>query len=85
MYSRPLHIALTIPHISELSPKLPAIMSLPPVRYTILDGGMGTTLEDSGHNVSSNLWSSDPALRSAVRDVHAGFLDAGAEMIGTAT
>jgi len=59
--------------------------TLPPVTYTILDGGMGTTLEDSGHDVSSHLWSSDPKLRGAVRDVHQGFLGAGAGMVGTAT
>lgn len=53
--------------------------------YTILDGGMGTTLEDSGHNVGHRLWSSDPSLYDAVKQVHVGFLNAGSDMIGTAT
>ncbi|KAJ9115112.1 hypothetical protein QFC22_005442 [Naganishia vaughanmartiniae] len=54
-------------------------------RIVILDGGMGTTLEDSGYSVSSKLWSSDPALHEAVQSVHEGFLKAGADIIGTAT
>lgn len=54
-------------------------------RITILDGGMGTTLEDSGHDVSSKLWSADPKLQDAVGQVHEGFLAAGARLIGTAT
>jgi homocysteine S-methyltransferase len=54
-------------------------------RFVILDGGMGTTLEDSGYSVSSKLWSSDPALHEAVQSVHEGFLKAGADVIGTAT
>jgi homocysteine S-methyltransferase len=54
-------------------------------RFVILDGGMGTTLEDSGYSVSSKLWSSDPELHEAVQKVHEGFLDAGSDVIGTAT
>ncbi|KAJ9100050.1 hypothetical protein QFC20_005574 [Naganishia adeliensis] len=54
-------------------------------RFIILDGGMGTTLEDSGYSVSSKLWSSDPELHEAVQTVHEGFLKAGSDVIGTAT
>lgn len=60
-------------------------MSAQSSRLTILDGGMGTTLEDSGHDVSSKLWSADPKLQRAVGEVHQGFLQAGARLIGTAT
>lgn len=54
-------------------------------RFIILDGGMGTTLEDSGYSVSSKLWSSDPELHEAVQTVYEGFLKAGSDVIGTAT
>jgi homocysteine S-methyltransferase len=56
-----------------------------PSRFLILDGGLGTTLEDSGFSVSSKLWSSDPALHEAVQTVHEGFLNAGADMVSTST
>lgn len=46
---------------------------------------MGTTLEESGYDVSSKLWSADPKLQDAVGSVHREFLSAGAELIGTAT
>lgn len=54
-------------------------------RIRIFDGGMGTTLESSGHDISSCLWSADPKLAGAVQDVHEGFLQAGADLVGSAT
>jgi S-methylmethionine-dependent homocysteine/selenocysteine methylase len=54
-------------------------------RITIFDGGMGTTLESSGHDISSALWSADPKLADAVKEVHEGFMAVGAGLIGSAT
>ena len=67
-------------------------MSQPtPLPVLILDGGLGTTLEDSPHDVrftshmplwSSHLLISDP---STLCRVHREFIDAGADIILTAT
>ena len=61
-------------------------MSLPP-DVTLLDGGLATELERRGHDLSDDLWSArllrdDPA---AIRDVHAAFFRAGAQVATTAT
>ncbi len=53
----------------------------------VLDGGLSTTLEDAGHDVSSDLWSArllrdDPA---AVRRAHEAFFAAGAQVATTAS
>lgn len=53
----------------------------------VLDAGLATALESSGHDLSGDLWSArilleDPA---AVRRVHREFLEAGADCITTAT
>lgn len=53
----------------------------------VLDGGLATTLEADGHDLSSALWSArvlvdDP---DAVRVVHERFLDAGAQVLTTAS
>jgi homocysteine S-methyltransferase len=53
----------------------------------VLDGGLATELERRGHDLNSALWSArlladDPA---AVRDVHRAFLDAGAQVVTTAS
>lgn len=53
----------------------------------ILDGGLATELEARGHDLSSALWSAqilehDP---SAIREAHRRYLDAGADVITTAT
>ncbi|ORY20916.1 Homocysteine S-methyltransferase [Naematelia encephala] len=60
-------------------------MSTKPI--LLLDGGMGTTLESLGADVSNPLWGcqlvhSDP---ETISSVHRGFLDAGADIIETAT
>ncbi|MEV7874046.1 homocysteine S-methyltransferase [Microbacterium sp. NPDC089188] len=56
-------------------------------RPVVLDGGLGTLLEARGNDVTSALWSArvlrhDPA---EVRAAHAAFIDAGAEVVITAS
>ncbi len=56
-------------------------------RPVVLDGGLATHLETRGHDLSGELWSaalltSDPG---AVRDAHADYLRAGAEVLVTAS
>ena len=53
----------------------------------VVDGGLATELERLGHDLSSSLWSAqlladDPG---AIESVHAGYLEAGADVIVTAT
>lgn len=63
---------------------LPATLAQRPV---VLDGGMGTLLESRGNDVTSSLWSArvlrdDP---DEVREAHAAFVAAGAEVVITAS
>ncbi|BEI94243.1 uncharacterized protein CcaverHIS019_0607020 [Cutaneotrichosporon cavernicola] len=53
----------------------------------ILDGGMGTTLEAIGHDVSGSMWGSELVARdpAALANVHARFALVGADIIETAT
>ncbi len=53
----------------------------------LLDGGLATTLEAKGHDLADPLWSARVLLEepSAVADVHAAYLAAGADCITTAT
>ncbi len=56
-------------------------------RVVLLDGGLATELERRGHDLSSRLWSArllvdDPA---AIREVHAAYFAAGAEVATTAS
>lgn len=53
-----------------------------PVR---LDGGASTTLADAGHDLTGALWSARLLITAptAVSEVHAAFLDAGAEVVTT--
>ena len=56
-------------------------------RPVLLDGGLSTTLELLGHDISGDLWSArllkdNP---SAIADAHQAFFDAGAEVATTAT
>ncbi len=56
-------------------------------RVVFVDGGLATELERRGHDLSSRLWSArllvdDPA---AIRDVHAAYFAAGAEVATTAS
>lgn len=53
----------------------------------LIDGGLSTALEEMGHDLSDRLWSArlladDPA---AIGDAHAAFVDAGAEVVITAS
>ncbi len=56
-------------------------------RTVVLDGGLATHLETRGHDLSGELWSAallttDP---SAIREAHADYLRAGAEVLVTAS
>jgi homocysteine S-methyltransferase len=56
-------------------------------RVVLLDGGLATELERRGHDLSSRLWSArlladDP---DAIAAVHRAYLDAGAEVVTTAS
>ncbi|MFC3689706.1 homocysteine S-methyltransferase [Aquipuribacter hungaricus] len=56
-------------------------------RTVVLDGGLATHLQTRGHDLSGELWSAslltdDPG---AVRDAHADYLRAGAEVLVTAS
>ncbi len=55
--------------------------------YILLDGGLATALEDLGNTFTSELWTGE-LLKSApdqIRDAHAAFVKAGAEIIITST
>ncbi|WRT64618.1 uncharacterized protein IL334_001551 [Kwoniella shivajii] len=56
-------------------------------RIQLLDGGMGTTLESSGYEVSSELWGSELLYTDpkAISDIHEGYVKSGAELIETST
>ncbi|MEI2269389.1 homocysteine S-methyltransferase [Microbacterium sp. No. 7] len=56
-------------------------------RPLILDGGLGTMLEARGHDLTGALWSAGVLIDAPgdVRDVHGEFVDAGAEVITTAS
>lgn len=53
--------------------------------FMVLDGGFGTELERRGASVRGSLWSAEALLGSPklVEDVHAAYLDAGADCITT--
>ena len=56
-------------------------------KYTFLDGGLATALEDLGNSFTSELWTGE-LLKSApdqIREAHAAFVRAGAEIIITST
>ena len=66
------------------TPALATALAAGPV---VLDGGLSTELEHRGHDVSSALWSArllrdDPG---AIRDAHAAFTAAGAQVATTAS
>jgi homocysteine S-methyltransferase len=56
-------------------------------RVVLLDGGLSTTLEMLGHDISGDLWSARllPDEPQAITDAHAAFFAAGAEVATTAT
>ncbi len=53
----------------------------------VLDGGLATLLEQRGHDLSSSLWSARLLLQDpgAVRDAHAAYFAAGAQVATTAS
>jgi homocysteine S-methyltransferase len=56
-------------------------------KYTLLDGGLATALEDLGNSFTTELWTGE-LLKSApdqIREAHAAFVKAGAEIIITST
>lgn len=56
-------------------------------RPLVLDGGLGTMLEARGHDLSGALWSAAVLIDAPddVRDVHAGYVAAGADIVTTAS
>ncbi|GLY27076.1 homocysteine S-methyltransferase [Kineosporia sp. NBRC 101731] len=56
-------------------------------RPLVLDGGLSTELESRGHDISGTLWSAQLLLDApdAVVDAHRAFLDAGADIVTTAS
>ena len=75
----------------ELASKMETSLKVSPGgsrgKIRVLDGGMGTTLESLGHDVSSPLWGCDllQSCPEAITDIHARWLVSGADIIGTAT
>lgn len=66
---------------------MPALTDALRERPLVLDGGLGTHLEERGNDLSGRLWSArllrdDPA---EVRATHAAFVDAGADVLITAS
>jgi homocysteine S-methyltransferase len=56
-------------------------------KYTLLDGGLATALEDLGNTFTTELWTGE-LLKSApdqIREAHAAFVRAGAEISITST
>ena len=53
----------------------------------LVDGGLATELESAGHDISGSLWSARVLRENpqAVRDAHVAFLEAGADVIITAS
>jgi homocysteine S-methyltransferase len=56
-------------------------------RPLLLDGGLSTTIESAGHDISDDLWSARLLLDdpSAIADAHTAFFSAGADIATTAT
>jgi homocysteine S-methyltransferase len=55
--------------------------------WILLDGGLASTLEASGHDLNDDLWSAKLLLEDpeAIRAAHLAFLDAGADCIITSS
>lgn len=55
--------------------------------FAVLDGGLATALEARGHVLDTELWSAELLIQEpdAIRDVHAAYLEAGADCITTAS
>jgi len=55
--------------------------------FVVLDGGLATALEAAGHALDSSLWSARLLLDApdAVRAAHAAYLEAGADVVTTAS
>ncbi len=55
--------------------------------FAMLDGGLATEMEKHGADLDDDLWSARMLIEAPelVRQVHADFLDAGADVIATAT
>ncbi|MFJ6677664.1 homocysteine S-methyltransferase [Microbacterium sp. NPDC091382] len=66
---------------------MPDVRSAIADRPLVLDGGLGTMLEARGHDLSGDLWSAGVLIDAPddVRDVHAEFSAAGAEIVTTAS
>ncbi|MFI8632669.1 homocysteine S-methyltransferase [Microbacterium sp. NPDC077663] len=66
---------------------MPDVRTAIAARPLVLDGGLGTMLEKRGHDLSGALWSAGVLIDGPdeVRDVHAAFVDVGADIVTTAS
>ena len=66
---------------------MPDVAAAIATRPLVLDGGLGTMLEARGHDLSGVLWSAGVLIDAPgdVRDVHAAFVEAGADVVTTAS
>jgi homocysteine S-methyltransferase len=73
-----------MPKTSSTNPLLGIIESQ---GFVVLDGGLATALESSGHDLNDELWSAKVLLEApeAIRRVHLDFLRAGADCIATSS
>ncbi len=71
----------------EPSPNNPLDVFVEQQGVVVLDGGLATALEARGHDLDDELWSASTLLEEpdAIRQVHADFLEAGADCITTST
>lgn len=77
--------AETFPHKPQEVPSVSALCHLQ--GFAILDGGMGTELQNSGADVGHPLWSAisllDEQGRALIKRVHRDFLNSGADVLIT--
>ena len=66
---------------------MPDVAAAIATRPLVVDGGLGTMLEARGHDLSGVLWSAGVLIDAPgdVRDVHAAFVEAGADVVTTAS
>lgn len=65
----------------------PSLADAMAARAVVLDGGLATHLESTGHDLSGGLWSARLLVErpAAIADAHAAFFAAGAEVATTAS
>jgi homocysteine S-methyltransferase len=73
--------------MNDSTPTNPVSTGLERQGFLLLDGGLATEMERHGANLEDELWSARMLLESPelVQRVHSAFLEAGADIIATAT